>query len=179
MLRLAAAQRKERFPVQRTVPKLLVAGSMLLLGSASQEDKKPIERDRPCLIFISKPASDDESLVKVVEEIENKVEEKKKWFRLAENPLGADIRIEVTRHGRADQAKSPGNREEGVQGANNQGATVTRPGLLDIESGYFIEFLLVVPQQFRRTMTTTGCGPGSAAKDVARMLRTICDTYCR
>jgi hypothetical protein len=165
----------------RTVLILLVAASVLLLLGTSQEDKKSNEKADLCSIFVSGPATDDESSVKVINEIEKKIKEKKKLFRLAEDPLEADIRIEVTQYGRTDQVKPTGRRTEGVQGGGvgSETGTVTRSGLLDIESGYFIEFLLVVPRQFKTTMTTGGRSRGSAAKEIAKKLRTICDTYCR
>lgn len=167
----------------RTVLSLLVAASVLPLLAAFQEDKKSNEKERLCAVFVSGPESDDESSVKVLNEIEKKVKEKKKWFLLVENPLDADIRIEVTEFGRTEQVKSKGHRTEGVQGGGlgtgGGGSTVVRPGLLDIESGYSIEFLLVVPRQFKTMMTTGGRSRGEAAKEVARRLRTICETYCR
>jgi hypothetical protein len=157
------------------VKQLLVAASVLLLLGASQKDKKSNE-ERLCAVFVSAPESEDGSSVKVVKEVEKKIKDEKKWFRLAEDPLEADIRIEITQFGRSDQLKLKGHRTETTQGG---GGTVVRPGLLDLDSGYFIDFLLTVPRQFKMEMTTAGRNRGSAAKDLARRLRTICDTYCR
>ncbi len=162
--------------------KLLVAGSVLILLGASQEDKSSNEKKEFCLVYVTGSDSDDESLEKVVNEVAKKVKEMKKWFRLTEDRLEADIRVEVTQYGRTDQIKDRTSRQEGFQGGGtgtSGGGTVSRPALLDVESSFFIEFVLVVPRQFQNKMTTSGRGRGSAAKEVARRLRPICDTYCR
>ncbi len=166
----------------RTVLKLLVAGSVLIFLGASQEDQSSNEKKAFCLVYVTGSDSDDESLEKVVNEVAKKIKEMKKWFRLTEDRLEADIRVEVTQYGRVEQLKSHTRRQEGVQGGGTGtqgGSTISRPALLDVESSFFIEFGLVVPRQFQTKMMTRGRGRGSTAKEVARRLRPICDTYCK
>jgi hypothetical protein len=155
------------------VKPLLVAASVVVLFGASQADKKSNEEGL-CAVFVSEPESEDESSVKVIKEIEKKIKKEKKLLRLAEDPLEADIRIEVTQFGRADQGKE---REKDRDYRNPARPTIAPR--LDRESGYFIDFLLTVPRQFKAEMRTTGRNWDSAAKDLARRLRTICETYCK
>jgi hypothetical protein len=164
--------------VPSSVLRLLVAGSLFFLIGASQENKNADEKKPYCMVFVSGPDSDDESAVKLVNEVEKKIKEQEKWFRLAEDSLEADIRVEVTQYGRVEEIKSHTMREERSTGA--QSGPVQRPALLELDSGYFIEFDLIVPRQFElQKNVADGRGPGSAAKELARRLRTICDTYCR
>lgn len=167
--------------MSRRVLNLVVSGALLVLVGASQENKKSDEKEQLCKIFVSQPDSEDESSVKIASEVEKKIKEKKKWFRLAEDPLEADVRIEVVQYGRVQKPKSFSRRHSDVQTEQDaQGGGITSlPAVLDLESGYFIEFLLIVPRQFQLKMMSSGSGPSSAAQVAARRIRTICETYCK
>lgn len=152
-----------------------LAGLALLLTGAYQDNKEKREEDERCAVFVSEPDEQDDASIEVMKAVKKEIRGKKKWFRLLDDSPGATVSVELKRFGKADELKAFTQRTE--TGTSGQADGANLPALLDVESGYVIEFDMTVTDQFKTTFTATGRGRGSAAQSLARHVHTICDTY--
>jgi hypothetical protein len=153
---------------------LLAATATLFLGARRYEPQET-EKDELCRVFVSVAKGQDDSSNGVLEEVHKEIKKKKDWFRLLDEELSPDVHVELDRFGNADELKADVERAEGAAGS--QSTTMQRPALLDLKSGYFIEFRMTVLDKFRTTMTATGHGKKQASRSLVKQLHAICETY--
>jgi hypothetical protein len=155
----------------------LVAACATPFISYGQDEKK----DQPYAVYVYDYQGESENkkdLEKATENVRKKVKDRKKWFRLVEDPLEAEIQVEVLNQGKAEDLKAAQAGRAGST-AGTEGTDMALMGLLDTERSYFMECQYTIPGKFRGKFMVTGRSTKLAAEEVARRLRTFCATSCR
>jgi hypothetical protein len=147
-------------------------------GNGQDEDKK---KDQPYAVYVYDAQSESEDkkdLEKATENVRKKVKDRKKWLRLVEDPLEAEIQVEVLRQGKAEDLKAAQAGRTGST-AGTESTDMALMGLLDTERSYFMECQYTIPGKFRGKFMVAGPSKKLAAEEAARRLRTLCATSCR
>jgi hypothetical protein len=171
--------KRRRCTVSRFTPSFVavLCAAAILLGTSQKSGKNKGESDKPFAVFIYEPKEDTpevKGLTDATEEVKKKFAKRDKWFQLVEDALDAEMRIEVL--------KAWNEKELRVRGSGSVGSTgsVTRTTFDHGERRmYYIEFSYSIPGQFENIVRVEGINLGEAAKKIPRMIKTICDTYCR
>ncbi len=82
----------------------LTLATVGILGVAQKDDKAPDKKAKPYAVYLyevpeqtEEEMSEEMSFTKVREELLEKIEKRKKWFRVVESPLEADVLLEITK----------------------------------------------------------------------------------
>ncbi len=167
--------------IARSLGILVVICATPLFGydENGQDDEK--KKDEPYAVYVYDAQSeteDKEELVKATENVRKKVKDRKKWLRLVEAPLDAEIQVEVLRQGKAEDLKAAQAGRTGST-AGSESTNMALMGLLDTERSYFMECQYTIPGKFRGKFMVGGPSKKLAAEEVARRLRTLCAASCR